>query len=63
MLMPLLGGEPRRFLSEKSETPAWSPDGMRLAYFTNGNGDPLFVADRTGADARQIFLGQQTGHA
>jgi Tol biopolymer transport system component len=59
MLVPLLGGPPRPFLSEKSETPAWSPDGTRLAYFTNGNGDPLFVADRTGADARQIFLDQQ----
>jgi Tol biopolymer transport system component len=61
MLMPLLGGMPRPFLGEKSETPAWSPDGMRLAYFMNGNGDPLFVADRTGADARQIFLSQQKG--
>ena len=61
MLMPLLGGKPRPFLGEKSEAPAWSPDGMRLAYFINGNGDPLFVADRTGADARQIFLGQQKG--
>jgi Tol biopolymer transport system component len=61
MLMPLLGGESRPFLEEKSETPAWSPDGMRLAYFTNGNGDPLFVADRTGADARQIFLSEQKG--
>jgi Tol biopolymer transport system component len=59
MLMPLLGGEPRPFLGEKSETPAWSPDGTRLAYFTNGGGDPLFVADRTGGDARQIFLGRQ----
>jgi Tol biopolymer transport system component len=59
MLMPLLGGEPRPFLGEKAETPAWSLDGTRLAYFMNGNGDPLFVADRTGADARQIFLGQQ----
>ena len=59
MLMPLLGGKPRPFLGEKSEAPAWSSDGMRLAYFINGNGDPLFVADRTGADARQIFLGEQ----
>ena len=58
MLMPLLGGEPRPFLGEQSETPAWSPDGMRLAYFRNVPGDPLFVADRTGADARQIFLGE-----
>jgi Tol biopolymer transport system component len=61
MLVPLLGGESRRFLSETSETPAWSPDGMRLVYFTNGSGDPLFIADRNGADARQIFLDQQTG--
>jgi Tol biopolymer transport system component len=61
MLMPLLGGEPRLFLGEKSETPAWSPDGRRLAYFTNGNGDPLFVADRTGADARQISMDQPKG--
>jgi Tol biopolymer transport system component len=61
MLMPLLGGEPRPFLGEKSETPAWSPDGMRLAYFINDKGDPLFVADRTGGDARQIFLDQQPG--
>jgi Tol biopolymer transport system component len=61
MLMPLLGGTPRQFLGEKSETPAWSPDGARLAYFMNGNGDPLFVADRTGADARQIFLSQHKG--
>jgi Tol biopolymer transport system component len=61
MLMPLLGGTPRPFLGERSEAPAWSPDGTRLAYFANGDGDPLFVADRTGADARQIFLSQQKG--
>jgi Tol biopolymer transport system component len=34
---------------------AWSPDGARLVYHTNEGGDPIFVADRTGADARQIF--------
>ena len=61
MLMPLLGGKPRPFLGQKSEAPAWSPDGMRLAYFMNGNGDPLFVADRTGADAQQIFVDPQKG--
>ena len=61
MLMPLLGGQPRPFLGEKSEAPAWSPDGMRLAYIVNGNGDPLFVADRTGGDARQVFVSQQKG--
>ena len=59
MLVPLLGGKPRPFLGATFETPAWSPDGMRLAYFRNGSGDPLFVADRTGADPRQIFLDHQ----
>jgi Tol biopolymer transport system component len=63
MLMPLLGGTTRPFLGETFETPAWSPDGTRLAYFTNGNGDPLFVADRIGADGRQIFLDQPESHS
>ncbi|HEY7442865.1 MAG TPA: hypothetical protein VH701_10635, partial [Vicinamibacterales bacterium] len=36
---------------------AWSPDGARLAYHTRDSGDPLFVADRDGTNARQIFGG------
>ena len=52
MLMPLTGGTPRAFLGEGATAPSWSPDGTRLVYVTNGDGDPLFVADRTGADAR-----------
>jgi Tol biopolymer transport system component len=57
MLMPLLGGTPRAFLGQGDVTPSWSPDGARLVYFNNaeGGGDPLFVADWTGADARQIL--------
>jgi Tol biopolymer transport system component len=56
MLMPLLGGQPRVFLGEGDVTPAWSPDGARLVFFNNkeNGGDPVFVADRTGADAHQI---------
>ncbi|MGA9307988.1 MAG: protein kinase [Candidatus Sulfotelmatobacter sp.] len=59
-LMPLTGGTPRSFLGEKTANLAWSPDGERIVYHTFGNGDPMFVADRTGANARQIF-GDQPG--
>ena len=50
VLMPLTGGTRRPFLREKDAAPSWSPDGLRLAHFNNGNGDPLYLADRTGAD-------------
>jgi Tol biopolymer transport system component len=54
-LMPLTGGTPRNFLGEEAANLAWSPDGERIVYHTFGNGDPMFVADRTGANARKIF--------
>jgi Tol biopolymer transport system component len=54
-LMPLTGGTTRNFLGEETANLAWSPDGERIVYHTFGNGDPMFVADRTGANARQIF--------
>jgi Tol biopolymer transport system component len=54
-LMPLTGGVPRNFLGEETANLAWSPDGDRIVYHTFGNGDPMFVADRTGANARRIF--------
>jgi Tol biopolymer transport system component len=54
-LMPLTGGTPRSFLGEKTANLAWSPGGERIVYHTFSNGDPMFVADRTGANARQIF--------
>ena len=56
MIMPLMGGAPRAFLDRGATAPSWSPDGSRLTYFKNEDGDPLFVADRTGADARQILV-------
>ena len=55
--MPLVGGVPRFFLRERVGYMAWSTDGTRLVYHTNEEGDPIFVADRTGANARQIFQG------
>ena len=54
-LMPLTGGTPRNFLGEEAVNLAWSPDGERIVYHTFANGDPMFVADRTGANARRIF--------
>jgi Tol biopolymer transport system component len=58
MIVPIIGGTPRAFLDKAGTAPAWSPDGSRLTYFKNQDGDPLFVADRTGADARQILVGE-----
>jgi len=54
-LMPLTGGTPRNFLGEETVNLAWSPDGERIVYHTFVSGDPMFVADRSGANARLIF--------
>ena len=54
MIVPLTGGAPRPFLAEGGAAPAWSPNGNDLIFFKDGDGDPLFVADRVGADARSI---------
>jgi Tol biopolymer transport system component/predicted Ser/Thr protein kinase len=56
-VMPLMGGAPRAFLGDRVVNLAWSPDGTRMAYHTRDSGDPLFVADRDGTNARQIFGG------
>ncbi len=55
LLMPLIGGPPRPFLGEGAEAPSWSADGTRIVFFTNGGGDPLSIADRTGADAHRLL--------
>jgi len=54
-LLPLTGGTPRNFLGEETVNLAWSPDGERIVYHTFVSGDPMFVADRSGANARLIF--------
>ena len=54
--MPLIGGTPRVFLSGNVVNVAWSADGGLLAYHTGEPGDPMFVADRMGANARRIFV-------
>jgi WD40 repeat protein/predicted Ser/Thr protein kinase len=59
-LLPLAGGAPRNFLGEEATEVAWSPDGTRIVYHTFADGDPMFVADRSGANARRI-LGELPG--
>jgi Tol biopolymer transport system component len=55
-LIPLTGGTPRAFLGQGAAAPSWSPDDTRLVYFTNGDGDPISLADRTTADARPLVV-------
>ena len=57
VLLPLTGGVPRAFLGAGYSTPAWSPDNAQLVYIASSTpGDPLSIADRTGADARLITV-------
>jgi Tol biopolymer transport system component len=57
VLIPLRGGTPRPFLGQGHSTPSWSPDNARLAYIGSSEpGDPLSLADRTGADPRPIVV-------
>ena len=60
-LLPIGGGAPRGLLGAGDASPAWSPDGLRLAYMNNRDGDPLFVSSRSGADPKQI-LDDPKGH-
>jgi serine/threonine protein kinase len=60
--MPLTGRTQRVFLGKDSTGVAWSNDGTRLAYFDFVEGDPVFVADRTGADAVQILRSEKGRH-
>jgi Tol biopolymer transport system component len=58
--MPLLGGPLRNFLGEHVVNVAWSPDGEHVAYHERLAGDPLYVADRSGANTR-LILGPPAG--
>jgi Tol biopolymer transport system component len=60
-LVPVTGGPPRPFLGKGTAAPSWSADDTRLAYFTNGDGDPFSIADRTGADPRPLMVDTPKG--
>jgi Tol biopolymer transport system component/DNA-binding winged helix-turn-helix (wHTH) protein len=61
-LMPLMGGAPHAFLRDHTVNVGWSPDGRRLVFHTWDPGDPMFVADSDGTNARQIFKLGPGGH-
>jgi Tol biopolymer transport system component len=55
-IMPMMGGPATPFLVDGAVEVAWSSDGARMVYHTDAPGDPMFVADRTGVGAKQIFV-------
>ncbi len=57
---PLLGGPIRNFLGEHTVNVAWSPDGEHVAYHERLAGDPVYVADRNGANVR-LIVGSPAG--
>ena len=60
-LIPTTGGSSRPFLST-AVMAVWSPDGSRLAYHETTPGDPIYVADRDGRNARRIFIAEPGVH-
>ncbi|MEP6783981.1 MAG: DNA-binding protein [Acidobacteriota bacterium] len=59
--VPTMGGPVRPFLTSGVGA-AWSTDGSRLVYHEYTAGDPIFVADRDGSNARRIFIDQPGYH-
>jgi Tol biopolymer transport system component len=60
-IVPTIGGNAHPFLKAATSI-AWSPDRTRIAYHPLDPGDPLFVADRTGANPHQIFIAKPGIH-
>lgn len=54
LLIPTLGGEPRPFVPNAVSV-AWSPDGKRLVYHEPANGEPIFLAEASGAGVIKRF--------
>ena len=60
-IIPMMGGPPRPLLVDRTVEVVWSSDGERMVYHTDAPGDPMFVADRTGVGAKQIFVDPTVG--
>jgi serine/threonine protein kinase len=60
-MIPIKGGTPRAFLAERAMEPAWSPDGTRIVYQTSDPSDPVFIADKSGGDRKQIYIAPSPG--
>ncbi|HJR60345.1 MAG TPA: protein kinase [Vicinamibacterales bacterium] len=60
-IMPMMGGPPRPFLVDRAVEVVWSSDGARMVYHTDASGDPMFVADRNGVGAKQVFVDPAVG--
>ena len=59
-MMPVGGGEAQPFL-KGAVMAAWSPDGSRMAYHQSA-GDPIYVADANGGNARRILVSDPAIH-
>jgi Tol biopolymer transport system component len=55
-LIPVGGGTRRAFLGQGTAAASWSPDDTRIVFFTNSDGDPFSIADRTTADPRLLLV-------
>jgi Tol biopolymer transport system component len=61
-LLPIIGGGvPRPFLPQTGNV-AWSPDGTQIVYNVVEPGDPLFLADSSGANKVQIYKSKDDEH-
>jgi Tol biopolymer transport system component len=60
-LIPKTGGPARPFL-KTAVMAVWSPDGSKLAYHETVPGDPIYVADSSGGNARRIFRAEPGVH-
>lgn len=51
----VVGGDPHPFVTSGMEV-AWSPDGDRIVYHTDDPGDPMYVSEPSGSNARRIYV-------